>query len=111
MRFSRKRNFDLDIPENSPFLKKNWANTLDRGFERIKILRKEQGRILGGYDLDLLDIESHFYSPPKGIYPLGCQRPGYVRVGGPTCPANPTGTRLGGRICPGQTGDFGGGLI
>ena len=70
MRFSRKRNFDLDIHENSPFLRKNWANTLDRGFERIKILRKEQGRILGGYDLDLLDIESHFYSPKRNL-PVG----------------------------------------
>jgi hypothetical protein len=87
MRFSRKRNFDLDITENSPFLKKNWANTLDRGFERIKILRKEQGRISGGYDLDLLDIESHFYSPQKESTRWGARDPdmsgsgaGHVRL-------------------------------
>jgi hypothetical protein len=38
------------------FFRKYWTNTLDRDFERMKILGRDLGRILERCDLGLLDL-------------------------------------------------------
>jgi hypothetical protein len=38
------------------FFGKYWTNTLDRDFERMKILGRDPGRILERCDLGLLDL-------------------------------------------------------
>jgi hypothetical protein len=51
------------------FFRKYWTNTLDRDFERMKILRRDPGRILERCDLGLLDLCDRTTSEMRGLSP------------------------------------------
>jgi hypothetical protein len=51
------------------FFRKYWTNTLDRDFERMKILMRDPGRILERCDLGLLDLCDRTTSEMRGLSP------------------------------------------